>query len=633
MLDFMRSKAQSTLIQAAILGIVLVFIFWGVNQNQQGGPDAVATVNGKKVSYQNYSRAYEQLMNRYRDQFGGTIPPALLEALNLKQQVLDQLVQQVLMRQAATQSGLLVGSDELRKAIEGMEAFRDNGVFKLERYKERLASSRMNPADFEEGIRSDLLTDRILLQVSRFATATDAELAERFAFENDRIRLEYVSFAADAFRGAVKVTDEALAAYYEAHKQEYQSEPQARLRYLSFRNELPAGEGGITDQEIEQFYQLNQDRFTVPEQRQARHILIRSEAKEPQAERDAKRERLKVILAKAKAGEDFAKLARENSEDGSAAKGGDLGFFGRGQMVQPFEDVAFGMAQGEISDIVESRFGLHIIKLEEIRPAKTVPLAEVKAQIAEEFTKQRGRDQAWKAANQAYEGIMLAGSLDKYAGESGKKIQETGFFGRNNPPAELADAALLNTVFNLKKGELSSLIETKNSFVILFVEEVKEPQAPPLAEVRARVEQAFRKEQARKLAKEAASTLLTAVKKEGASLAAEAVKAGAPIRETPFYSRAKVGESGLDKAIAATGLQLGAASPWPETVAESGDSFLVLHFKERQPASPEEFAKRKALLTAQMRQEKERRILEGWLASLQSTAKVTINQQLLGTPK
>src|SRR3989339_1002092 len=173
MLNLIRSKAQSIYIQATILIIVLVFVFWGVGSSQKGGPDAIATVNDQNISARQYQKNYTQTINRYQEQFGGTLPAGLLEALNLKQQVLDQMIQEQVMQQGAKEAGLIVGSDEVRKVIQNMDAFREEGIFTLDRYKKLLASSRMTTTDFENNVRNDLLHTKILTHLSRFARISD----------------------------------------------------------------------------------------------------------------------------------------------------------------------------------------------------------------------------------------------------------------------------------------------------------------------------------------------------------------------------------------------------------------------------------------------------------------------------
>ncbi|MGV1100161.1 SurA N-terminal domain-containing protein [Thiovibrio sp. JS02] len=630
MLDFLRRKAQSTTIQVTILLIVLVFIFWGVGTNQNGGPDAIATVNKQSINYEQYQRTYEQTLARYRDQFGGNLPAGLLEALNLKEQVLNQLIQQLVMQQGATESGLIASNEEVRKIIQEMESFRENGVFNLDRYKTLLTSSKMTPAEFENSIRTDLLNNKILTHLAHFARVSDGELRDRFALENDAVKLEFVSFAAGDFKGGVTIAEPELTAFYEKSKAAYQTEPQVKLKYLSILyDQAAAGTPPFGEEQIEQYYTMNSDKFSFPEQRRARHILVKSDEKESPELRAGKRQKLETILALAKAGKDFAQLAKEYSDDLSGSEGGDLGFFTRGQMVAPFDEAVFAMKEGTLSDIVETPFGFHIIKLEAITPAKVISLAEAREQIIGELQKRQGREVAFTLANQAYEGIIAAGSLDKYATGSHVPAKETDFFSRLNPPREFADnAALLNTAFSLKKGELSSLVETGDGFAVLYVEDVKEPQVPPLAEVRARVERDFVADRAKTLAREAAVTLLATAKKE-ASLAAGAGKANADLRESGFFSKGTVAASGLPGAVAAQGLKLNAAAPFPETVGENGDTFYVLRFKEIRKASEEEFTRQKAALAEMLKQEKQIQLMGQWLSYLQADAKITTNKKFL----
>ncbi len=629
MLDFMRRKAQSTYIQGTILIIILVFVFWGVGSSQKGGPDAIATVNDQSISSQQYQRTYNQTLARYQEQLGGTLPSGLLEALNLKAQVLNQMIQELVMQQGAKEAGLIVGSDEVRKVIQTMDAFREEGIFKLDRYKKLLASSRMTTTDFENNVRNDLLHTKILTHLSRFARISDSELKDRFAFDNDQLKLEYAAFSADGFRSSGPVADEALHIFFEGRKQAYLTEPQVKLRHITFLNEQGLAGIQVSDQEIEQYYKLNPDKFSAPEQRQARHILLRSDAKDSGELQAAKRKKLETILALAKAGKDFSQLAREHSEDSTGKNGGDLGFFNKGQMVPPFAEAAFSLTEGEVSTIVETQFGLHLIKLEKIKPAHVTTLAAAREQITTELKAQRGKDLTFQLANQAYEGIIQAGSLDKYAADAATPVQTTDYFTQATPPSALAgQPALLKTIFALKKGELSSLLEIKGGYAIVFLDEVKEPQVPPLTEVRARVEKDFLDDQAQAKAKDSAVALLALAKKEG-SLVAAAEKIKSQVLETSFFTRSQQATSGLPAPVAAQGLKLSGASPYPAEIAENGTTFYVLHFKEDKPASEEAFASQKEALSKMLTQEKQMQVMGSWLAYLQSRAKITTDKKFM----
>jgi len=629
MLDLIRRKAQSIYIQATILIIVLVFVFWGVGTNQKGGPDAIATVNDQSISSQQYQQNYNQTISRYQEQFNGAMPPEILEALNLKQQVLNQMIQKMVMQQGAREAGLIVASDEVRKVIQGMDAFREEGIFKLDRYKKLLASSRMTTTDFENNVRSDLLQEKIIAHLSRFARVSDSELKDRFAFDNDQLKLEYVALSAENFRGKGPVADEALNPFFASRKQAYLAEPQAKLRYLTFLNGQAQSGDQLNDQEIEQYYKMNLDRFSAPEQRQARHILLRAAAKDSAELQATRRKKLETILALARESKDFGQLAREHSEDSTGKNGGDLGFFSKGQVVPPFAEAVFALKEGEISGIVETQFGLHLIKLEKIKPATTTNLAQAREQIITEIKAQRSKDLTFQLATQAYEGIIQAGSLDKYAAGASKQVQTTDFFTQTSPsPALAGQPDLLKTIFGLKKGELSSLLEIKDGYAIFYVDEVKEPQVPPLAEIRARVEKDFLDDQAKSRAKEGASAMLAQAKKEG-SLVAAAEKTKSRILETSFFARKQQETSGLPAPIAAQGLKLSVASPYAKEIAENNGVFYVLHFKEEKPANEETFAGQKDALRKILTQEKQLQVMDAWVAYLQSRAKITTDKKFM----
>jgi peptidyl-prolyl cis-trans isomerase D len=629
MLDLIRRKAQSIFIQATIVIIVLVFVFWGVGTSDKGGPDAIATVNGQKISAQQYQQTYDQTINRYQEQFGGTLPPGLLDVLNLKEQVLNQLIQERLMQQGAKGAGLIVGSEEVRKVIQGMDAFREGGVFNLDRYKKLLASSKMTTTEFENSVRNDLLQAKTITHLSRFARISDSELKERFAFDNDQLKLEYVAFRADDFRNSGPVAEQELNTFFEGRKQAYLTERQIKLRYLTFLPEQPLADIQLSDQEIEQYYAMNSDRFSTPEQRQARHILIRSDSKDSVDLQATKRQRLSTILAQAKEGKDFSQLAQEHSEDASGKDGGDLGFFNKEEMVPPFAEAAFALKEGEISEIVETQFGFHLIKLEKIRPASVITLAAAREEIIKELKTQRGKELTFQLANQAYEGIIQAGSLDKYAAQAAAAVQTTDHFPQSNPPRPLAgQPELLKTIFGLKKGELSSLLEIEGGYAVFYVDDAKEPQVPMLAEVRATVEKDFLDEQARTQAKKAAEDLLAQAKKDS-SLVAAAEKSQAGVLETAFFSRSQPATSGLPSAVAAQGLKLSAASPYPDEIAGNGDTFYVLRFKEGKPANEEAFADQKETLRKTLIQEKQAEVMNAWLDHLHSQAKITTDKKFM----
>lgn len=627
MLDLMRRKAQSPYIQATIVIIILVFVFWGVGSNQGPGRNNAATVNGQAITYRDFQQAYERTTNRYRKQFGGSLPDALMNALNLRQQVINQLIERELLLQGAQQMGLRVSDEEIRKTVQTMGSFQDaNGTFDVGRYKEILASSRMTPANFEASIRTDLLTDKVVNALGRFAQVMPEEVQNRFTFDYETTTLAYLAFTDKDFTARVKVTDEELAAFYDAQKDNYKTEPQKKLSYLFFSKKDGASQP--TDAEIKAYYEQNLDTYNIPEQRHARHILLRTAPEANDETKSSTRKQLEEILAKARSGADFAELAKKYSEDGSAANGGDLGFFGRGQMVPAFDQAVFALKEGALSDIVETQFGFHIIKVEKIKPARQRQLAEVKDAIVDKLATEQGGARAFKAAGDAYEKIILAGSLQKYAQENKITVHSTDFFTRSKAPKELADKpSLLTAAFSLNKGELSSLVEDHNGYSILYIEDGKIPEVPPLASVRDRVVKDFIAAEATKLAEKAAQDLLTTLQ-NGGSFAAEANTLARTVK-TATYSRADRSKSALPPKALDKGLELSVNTPTAGKVIGDGSTFYVLQLQERKAPAAEQLAGKETELRGKLLKENRIALLTAWIDTLKRKAEISINQQLL----
>jgi len=635
MLDLLRKKAQSPLIQGTILIIALVFIFWGVGGGYRGTRNSVAQVNDEAIPYEDFQKAYERLANQYRDQFGGNLPKGLLENLDLEGQALEQLIQRSLLRQGAREMGIIVSDLEVQQAVEKMEAFRSNGVFNVEQYKNILSSSGMTPTSFEDTMRTDLLAGKVLEHLSRFAKLTPLEVNDQFNFDNEQIKIAYVSFSATDFKEKVEADEEALKSYYEENRENYMTDPQIKLHFLAFpyatdkKPEIPA-------EELESFYRQNFNRYSIPEQRNARHILIKTSEEDSEDILSEKRNRAAQVLELAKSGEDFAELAKQYSEGPTGPRGGDLGSFTRGRMVKPFEDAAFSLNEGEISDIVETQFGYHIIKLEKVEPAYTRTFEEVKSEIETQLQAQKSRELAFTQATEAYENIILAGSLDKFSQNSGVSVEQTDFFSRNSPEksgstaAMATDPAFINAAFSLNKGELSSLIETPQGYAIIYAADKKEPETSLYEDVKEQVRADYIAANSETMAKEAAEALLSVLKGEGSEdFAAEAAKLDMTPETSNYITRSAAGGSALPAQIVNLGFELSEKNPYPEEVVATNGIFYVFRVMEKGSPSSELFSEKENEFRTGLLERKKSAILASWLANVRDKAEIEINQQFL----
>lgn len=631
MLQILRKKAQSTFIQIIVVVIALVFIFWGVGANLNGDRQAALVVNGEEITFQEFQQSYDRAYQRLSDQFGGNVPKGLAETFGVKQQVINQLIQTALLRQGAERMGLLVSGQEIRQIIEKMVQFQENGAFNLERYKAVLATNRMAPTKFEDSMRFDRLSEVAVREIGNFAgTATDFEIQEVYSQQNEKIAVKYVKVSPEQFIDKVKIDDDALKTWFETVKENYKSEPQLKLKYLAFTFENVGRKIVIDPSKIEEYYQNNIKSYQVPEQRHARHILLKASETDSAERHQEQANKAEEILGLARNGGDFSALAREYSEGPSKDSGGDLGFFSAGQMVPAFDEVVFSMQPGDISDVVKTQFGYHIILLEEIQAPKTSLLEEVTAEITSTLQQKEAESLTFQVANDAYEGIIGAGSLTKYAENNPDiQIQQTDFFPRSNAPTELKqDAQFMEKAFELNKGELSSLIKGQSGYAILFAEDLKEPAIPAFESQKDILGKDYQKAQSKIMAENAAKELLNNLR-EDKELETMAQELGVSVQESGFLNQSEQNnDAAFPSALLGEAFLLSASSPLPEEPGKVGDDFFIYSFLGRQTPTMPEGSEEAEKYRENLLRFKQQQLLSAWLRHLETDAKITRHQSL-----
>ncbi|NOQ46601.1 MAG: hypothetical protein GQ559_08015 [Desulfobulbaceae bacterium] len=625
MLDILRKRSQSIVIQALVLLIAVVFIFWGVGSNLDNNRNSIAVVNGREISLQEFQKSYDRTVESYREQFGGQIPQGFLEGLGLDRQVLNQLIQAEILRQGGEKIGINISKEATQLEIKQMEVFRQNGQFDLTRYKEVLSRNSLTPTSFEGGIRTDLLTRRVADAVRSFAMVPESEVQAWLDFADEEVKLAYTTFKSDDFVDKVEVEDAGLAAWFEQHKQEYQSEPKIRLKYLFFSFDQDMAEFAMDEEATRSRYESEISKYQRSEQRHARHILFQVTGQDADAVRAAKRKKAEEVLVYAKSGEDFAELAGKYSEGPTKTNGGDLGFFARGRMVKEFDDTVFSMKPGHVSDIVETSFGYHIIKLEEVRPAFIRPFDEVKEEIVASMKKEGVKGLTFKRASSAYEEIMRAGSLARYSENSRQEVVETDYFARSTPPEGITgNGAFLASAFSLQKGELSSLVELDSGYAVLFVDDIEQAVIPALEAVRERVVTAFKKEKAVDQAREAAEKLLADSREQGK------IEDDVSLEESTYVKRtASPADSGLPALLIEDAFTLAGKTGLPDKIITVGNTLYVYELRDRRQSEEKADDARRGQLEEQLLATRENRLVANWLAGMREQADIWINNKLL----
>lgn len=596
MLDFIRKKQKSVLVQLVFWAIIAtfvgtIFLVWGKgDDNSQAQDDFAVKVNGDEIGVEQFQRAYASMYRVYQNLYGDAFTPAIEKKLNLRKQALDSLIDQMLLLQEADRRNLTVSDKDVVDAIAKITAFQDNGVFDRSRYVQILRSQRLTPEEFEEMQRRELLVEAARKAIEGEASATDAEIEQEYKDQNEKIDLSLVRIDPALFEGRVQIDPAQLQTYFNTHKDEFKLPDTVNLQYVIVDPKTFADAATVADTDLEKYYQRHIDRFEVPEQVRASHILIRVSRDATAAVKAEKKALAEKLRDRAKKGEDFAALARSSSEDpGSSVQGGDLGFFGRGMMVAPFENAAFALNPGEISDVVETDFGYHILRVAERHDARIKPMNEVMDQVRALAKEDKSRELAQEKAMDLFNMNRKGGSLQAAAGALGAEIRETGFFTREQPnvaglalPAEVCD-----TAFGLTPGELGRPALLPQGVILFALKEKRPAHVPELAEVRPAVEAAFRKSKAKDLAK-AEGTLLLAEVRSGADIMTAAAKRSLSATSTGLFARNNnyIPMVGTNEEMSKAVFELTPTSPVLPKTYEVDNAIFVVRLKKRVTANP-----------------------------------------------
>lgn len=515
MFDFVHENKK--LIQIILALIILPFAFWGVDSYNQSGnaAEVVATVGDAKITQREFDNALRQQQDRLRQMLGANFDAAMLDSTEIKRAVMDNLVAQRLLAERAKAIGLVVNDGQMAQVIQGIEAFQDNGVFDKKRYETALANQNMSPLMFEARMRNELLGQQMrnTYMQNGFASGSVADNVTRL-YEQQRV-VSTAPISSQPFMAQAQVDETALKKYYEQNQKEFQVQEQARVEYvkLSVDNLLEKVE--VTAEDARQYYDGHPSEFGAPEERQAAHILVAAAAAAPQAEQDAAKAKAEQLLQQVRLNPaKFADLAKQNSQDtGSAANGGDLGFFGRGMMVKPFEEAAFALEQGEISGLVRSDFGYHIIKLLAVKPARLLPFDEARKGVVDKLRRQKASDMfaelAEKFSNTVYE---QSDTLKPAAELTGAKIEQSGWLVKGVTAGEPWTAKMLQAIFSdetIKDKRNTAAIEVAaNTLIAARILEYKTASVQTLSEAQDAIRQKLLRQQAMELAVRQGEALL-----------------------------------------------------------------------------------------------------------------------------
>jgi peptidyl-prolyl cis-trans isomerase D len=511
------------LIQIVLAIIFLPFAFFGIDsyfRSSEGG-NHVATVGGQPVTQQEFAVAMQERQNYLQRITGNRVDPAMLDSPELRFAVLDGIIRQRLLVAQAARGNVLISDAQLQQIISEQPAFQDNGKFSHERYVDLLRRQNMTEVGFEMGLRRDLM----LQHVNGAYTATaivPASVSERLLRVNAQQReVSQNVLDPEKFSAQVKVDDAAVKSYYDAHQSEFQVAERARVDYVALSLDAIAAQTAVSPEEVRQFYDQNLKQYAKGDERQASHILITVDSKASEAEKRAARAKAELLLKQARQNPaSFADLAAKNSQDpGSAAKGGDLGYFPRGAMVKPFDDAVFQMKVGEIAGPVESPFGYHIIRL---TAAKGHGFEDVSKEVERDLKRQKAGKRFAELAEQFNNLVFEQGDSLKPAADALKlTVQPGGWVSRSGASDNklLNNQKLLQSMFaddTVKNKRNTEVVDVgNNTLVSAHIVEYKPAAIRPLDEVRAEIVKRLTQQQEALLAAKQGRELLAKLKQGG----------------------------------------------------------------------------------------------------------------------
>ena len=626
MLEAIRERTKGWLAKVILALITIPFALFGIDQYLQGAGSNVpiAKVDGDAITVQEFGNALQNLRNRLQSE--GQTDMTILDRPELRQSVLDKLINDRLLSAEVKRANFSVSDEQLSQYITSMPEFSVDGKFSEELYYQLLTQNRLTLKDFESSIRQDLKAQQAREGFASLAYIPDSLVEQTLKAELQEREVSVAEIKTADYLSEVSIEPAQVQEYYEKNKDRFQVPEQVQLEFvlMSANTLLPTMQ--VTEEEVRKFFEDNADKFQGDEERRASHILIGFGLSPTPAAKDEARSKAEQILEEVRKNpEQFAELAKKHSQDpGSAQNGGDLGMFGRGVMVKSFDDAVFSMAPGAISDLVESEFGYHIIKLTEIS-GEAVTLESVAPQIRGELIYQKAlakfTENAEDFSNIVYE---QSTSLEPAAKAFSLDIQKTPWMSREDVARVFKSDRMRDLVFSedvLKDGRNTEAVEVApNSLMVARVVDQKPAAPKTFEEVQSGIEEFLRVEAASKIA----------IAKGEAALAD--LRAGKEAKDLDWIPPVLVDRKnaqGLTDLTMSNAFKIKADSlPAYAGVADANKGFLLIKVSAVNANLPEDEDARQAA-KVEMQTALAAEYVDAYLKALRAKGEVSVNQQLM----
>ncbi|WP_428613815.1 peptidylprolyl isomerase [Pseudoalteromonas sp.] len=542
MLEKIREGSQGPAAKIILGAVILSFALAGIGGYLgQTTEQPVAEVNGVKISQTEFSRAYQNERNRLEQQFGEYFAQIAADPnymAQIRQGVIDRLVQQELQTQLAAELGLRVSDESVRKAILEMPYFQVGGQFSNDRYLQVIRQMNFQPDAFREYLREDMTRSQLVGAVAGTDFILENELNNNVALQQQTRSIDYLVVTKESLQAGVAVSEQEIADYYELNQPQFLAPEQVSVSYIDLNAANLTLDSSVSEDDIKAYYEQNSAQYVEPEKRRVSHILIDNSEDD-----DAAKAKAEELLAQLQNGADFAELAESSSDDVvSAEMGGDLDWIERDMMDPAFEDATYALEnKGDISDVVESEFGYHIIKLTDIQTQQVKPYADVKDELRAELERTKKVNAFYEKQTQMGElAFEISDTLTDAAEAAGVEVQKTELVTRNSLPEPLNNPQVIAAIFSpevLEDRMNSEVIEVGDEHaVVVRVNDHKAATTKALADVSEQIKATLVAQKASELAKEKARTLYADIE-AGKSLNDVAQAEGLTVRQEAALAR------------------------------------------------------------------------------------------------
>jgi peptidyl-prolyl cis-trans isomerase D len=630
MLELMRKHAYSWLTRAVVIVLIGVFAFWGVSTGMFTRIKPVATVNGHQILTKDLDQRAQQLRRRL-EQIYGPEAAAALARYNVREEALEQLVDEQLVLDEAHRLGLTISDAALERTIEALPAFQVDGHFDLASYQTALRSENMRPSDFESEMRLQMLQELIQRMVTQTVEISDTEMRQLYDQLNLKLAMSYVEIPYKNFESAITPTEKQIADFFEAHREQFREPERVSFDFIRYDPDRLAGKLNPSDKDIQNYYNLHRDSaLTHPEQVRARHILIAVASDATPTQKAAAKAKAEDLVKQIKAGADFAKLAKQFSDDpGTKNSGGDLGYFGQSEMVKPFADAAFKMKPGEL-EVVQTQFGYHVLQVEDHKLAHVDTLAEARPQIIAALRHRAGTELAHQAIDQDLADALSGRGLKELADKRGLDLVKTPMLAAGERTAEITDPGLVEGAFKLNPNDVR-VINGHDAQYLLKLVERKPSYLPKLAEIEPKVRAALVRQIAETKAMEQAAALIKQIKNP-AGFAAAAAAAKLTIRTTGEFSRADHSIPGIgefSEAVQAASLVPATPAIVDRPLALDGDAY-VFEVTGRTLPGDNQWKAAKAAFKSELLKQRKAQAWESFVGELRARAQIFVRPDIVG---